>query len=260
MSQSANELITPDWPAADTVHAFSTTRHTPASTGRSQGGYASYNLALHVEDNPLHVQKNRQQLAAQLSLPAEPLWLEQVHGTEVLNAAQTQINVIGATPPQADASYTTHASHVCAVMTADCLPILLCNRQGNKVAAAHAGWRGLAAGVIEATLLALNEAPSELLVWLGPAIGPAVFEVGENVRKAFVDELAASASAFKANRPGHYLADIYQLARLRLKRLGVDGDAVYGGEYCTYTDEERFYSYRRDAKTGRQASLIWFSG
>jgi len=207
------------------------------------------------------VQKNRQQLAKQLNLPAEPLWLEQMHGTGVINAAQmaaqTHINADQEIPLQADASYSTLASTVCAVMTADCLPVLVCNRKGDRVAAAHAGWRGLAAGVIETTLLALNEEPSEIRVWLGPAIGPAAFEVGEDVRNVFVDELAASESAFKVSRSGHYLADIYQLARLKLKRLGVD--AVYGGEYCTYTDKNRFYSYRREAKTGRQASLIWFS-
>lgn len=261
MSKNENHLIKPDWPAADTVYAFSTTRHTAANTGSSQGVYSSYNLAQHVGDDPLHVQKNRQQLVKQLNLPAEPLWLEQVHGTEVINAAQMatqpQTNIDQRIPPRADASYSTHASTVCAVMTADCLPVLVCNRKGNKVAAAHAGWRGLAAGVIETTILALNEEPSEILVWLGPAIGPRVFEVGEDVRNAFVDELAVSENAFKVSRPGHYLADIYQLARLRLKRLGMD--AVYGGGYCTYTDKDRFYSYRREAKTGRQASLIWFS-
>ncbi len=257
MSKNQNHLIKPDWPAADVVHAFSTTRHSASDMGSSQGVYSSFNLAQHVEDDSLHVQKNRQQLVKQLNLPAEPIWLEQVHDTAVLNAAQVHMSVDRLTPPQADASYSALASTVCAVMSADCLPILVCNRKGNKVAAAHAGWRGLVAGVIEETLLALDEAPSEILVWLGPAIGPEVFEVGEDVRKAFVDELAASESAFKVSRPGHYLANIYQLARLRLKRLGVD--AVYGGEYCTYTDKDRFYSFRREAKTGRQASLIWFS-
>ncbi|VAW62628.1 FIG00003370: Multicopper polyphenol oxidase [hydrothermal vent metagenome] len=252
MSRGEDQLIIPDWPAADNVYAYSTTRLDAENTGCSQGAYSHFNLANHVGDSPQHVQSNRQQLVKQLNLPAEPLWLEQMHGIRVFNSADIPVGI-----PQADASYSVIANNICVVMTADCLPVLICNRKGTKVAAAHAGWRGLAAGVIEASILALNEKPSELLVWLGPAIGPKVFEVGENVRRAFIDEFKESAIAFSSVRAGHYLADIYQLARLRLKKRGIC--AVYGGEYCTYTDNNRFYSYRRDVKTGRQASLIWFA-
>lgn len=250
LSESKMKIIKPDWPAAKNIHAFSTTRNLLPKSGESEGPYACLNLAQHVEDNPEHVQNNRKILKRHLNLPAEPVWLEQVHGKHVVNANLPE-------DLTADASYSKNPNKVCAVMTADCLPVLICNRQGNKVAAAHAGWRGLADGVIEESIKLLDEKQEDLLVWLGPAIGPQVFEVGEEVRRVFIDDLAQSEMAFKENRPGHYLADIYLLARLRLNRLGVD--AVYGGEYCTYTDANHFYSYRRDGKTGRQVSLIWFS-
>lgn len=246
-SESVIEIIRPDWPAPQNIHAFSTTR----KAGVSQGVFSGLNLALHVEDNPQHVELNRQQLKRQLDLPAEPRWLNQVHGIQAVNV------VIPDEPtPEADASFAVIKNNVCVVMTADCLPVLICNRKANKVAAAHAGWRGLVDGVIEKTIESLNEKPEDLLVWLGPAIGPDAFEVGEDVYHAFVADLPQAKAAFKANRPGHYLADIYQLARMRLNRMGVD--AIYGGGYCTYTDADHFYSYRRDGKTGRQASLIWF--
>ena len=244
------EIIRPDWPAAKNIHAVCTTRNVLQKTGSSTGAYASLNLAQHVEDDRAHVQQNRQLLKQQLQLPDEPLWLDQVHGKQVVNAAQPD-------ELSADASYSLLKNKVCAVMTADCLPVLICNRKGSKVAAAHAGWRGLADGVIEASIQSLNEKPEDLLVWLGPAIGPLAFEVGSEVREVFITNLAESDLAFKENRPGHYLADIYLLARLRLKRMGIE--AVYGGEHCTYTDSDHFYSYRRDGKTGRQVSLIWFS-
>jgi len=215
------------------------------------GTYDSFNLALHVEDDAQKVEANRQQLVEQLNLPGEPLWLNQVHGHRAVNAAQFSNRL-----PNADASFSDQPNHVCAVMTADCLPVLICNLKGSKVAAAHAGWRGLANGVIENTVASLNESPHRLLVWLGPAIGPQAFEVGEEVRDVFVKELPATVGAFKQSRSGHFLADIYKLARLRLKAMGIE--AVYGGEYCTFTDAHHFYSYRRDGKTGRQASLIWF--
>ncbi|VAW67160.1 FIG00003370: Multicopper polyphenol oxidase [hydrothermal vent metagenome] len=246
-------LIEPDWPVAPHVHACSTTRQISGNADCGQGAYSCCNLAIHVGDDLQQVQHNRQKLAQQLRLPAEPLWLDQVHDNKVLNAGDNFTNV----PPQADAAYSDEKNGVCVVMTADCLPVLICNRKGNKVAAAHAGWRGLAAGVIEAAISRFNEKPDEIRVWLGPAIGPEVFEVGEEVYKAFVGVFAQDRVAFKASRPGHFLADIYQLARLRLKRIGVE--AVYGGGFCTYTDKDRFYSYRREAKTGRQASLIWLT-
>ena len=256
------EIIKPDWPAADKVRAFCTTR----SGGISTGSYASLNLALHVEDEPQRVQANRKQLIRQLKLPQEPVWLDQVHGNRVVNAkyinsnnAATENNskLLSQTSfTKADASFSEVANTVCAVMTADCLPVLICNRKGNKVAAAHAGWRGLADDVIEATVASLSERHSELLVWLGPAIGPQAFEVGEEVYEIFVNKQPRSIDAFKQTRPGHYLADLYQLARLRLRTIGIE--AVYGGEHCTFTDANHFYSYRRDGTTGRQASMIWF--
>ncbi len=249
-------VIKPDWPAAQSIHAFCTTRNLAEnSLAETTGTFDHFNLALHVEDNAQTVIANRRQLVEQLALPSEPVWLNQVHGQRVVNAARfadSHADLL----IDADATFTDRPDHICTVMTADCLPVLICNRKGTKVAAAHAGWRGLVDGIIENTVASLNEGPQRLLVWLGPAIGPAAFEVGEDVRDAFITALPASAKAFQPNRSGHFLADIYQLARLRLKAMGIE--AVYGGEYCTFTDVNRFYSYRRDGKTGRQASLIWF--
>ncbi len=241
------DIIQPDWPAPVNIKALSTTR----VGGVSTGPYSSFNLATHVDDLPEHVLQNRQRLRERFHLPAEPVWLNQVHGVAVVDAAVATADAEVA----ADASYTDRRNRVCAVMTADCLPLLFCNRAGTRVAAAHAGWRGLQAGVIEATVAALGETPAQLLVWLGPAIGPDAFEVGDEVRAAFMTELPDSEVAFVASRPGHWLADIYQLARMRLHRLGIE--SVYGGQFCTYTDAQRFYSYRRDPTTGRMATLIW---
>jgi len=239
-----NDFIQPDWPAPENIKAYTTTRN----TGVSEASYASFNLATHVNDNPQHVLKNRAILKQSLNLPAEPVWLEQVHGVCVLDTDNYSSN-------QADAAFSTHIKQVCVVMTADCLPVLICNRQGTKVAAAHAGWRGLQAGIIERTIDALQEDPASCLLWLGPAIGAQAFEVGDEVREAFVNEMPTTAEAFVANRPGHWLADIYQLARIRLQKKGVN--EIYGGGLCTYTDSSRFYSYRRDNHSGRMASLIW---
>lgn len=247
------EVIKADWPGSKNVHAYSTTR----ISGVSQGVYSGLNLAMHVEDEASHVAENRQLLARQLELPEEPVWLNQVHGNQLLNIDEAGKINAQPVPPQADASYSLQAGKVCVVMTADCLPVLICNRKGDKVAAAHAGWRGLAAGIIEASVAALNEPVEDILVWLGPAIGAQAFEVGEDVREAFTSVLPQADVAFKAHRPGHYFADIYQLARLKLNDIGVQ--AIYGGEHCTFNDADHFYSYRRDGKTGRQASLIWFS-
>ncbi len=241
------ETITPDWPAPENVRACSTTR----CCGVSEGVFDSLNLAAHVGDKPAHVAQNRSRLREQLSLPVEPAWLNQVHGREVVDAGSVD------PPVDADASFASRPGVVCVVMTADCLPLLFCNRSGTRVAAAHAGWRGLADGVIEATIDALQEPADQLLAWLGPAIGPDAFEVGAEVRQQFIDDLPATEAAFVelGSNPGHYLADLYQLARLRLARKGVQ--AVYGGEYCTHTDQDQFFSFRRDGKTGRQASMIW---
>jgi hypothetical protein len=241
------QFILPDWPAPKNVRAVVTTR----AGGVSCAPYDSFNLATHVGDDPAAVRENRARLRAALALPAEPVWLKQVHGVAVVDAAQ------GGAEPEADGTFAAQPGAVCAVLTADCLPVLLCNREGTKVAALHAGWRGLAGGVIETGVKALSLPGSELLAWLGPAIGPVSFEVGPEVRAAFVQHDMQAAQAFRAAREGKYLVDIYQLARQRLQRLGVA--AVYGGGFCTVTERERFFSYRRDGVTGRMAALIWLA-
>ncbi|MFO7592882.1 MAG: peptidoglycan editing factor PgeF [Pseudomonadota bacterium] len=238
------EIIRPPWPAPANVRAAVTTR----SGGVSLPPYDSLNLGDHVGDDPQAVAENRRRLVDALKLPAEPRWLKQVHGTCSVDASRCT------TGCEADAVYTEKSGVVCAVLTADCLPLLLCDRGGTRIAAVHAGWRGLLAGVIEQTVSAMGS-PDELMVWLGPAIGPRAFEVGAEVREAFVTEDAAADGAFAPSTDGRYLADIYALARLRLHRVGVD--AIYGGEHCTYSEPERFYSYRRDGVTGRMAGLIW---
>jgi YfiH family protein len=236
-------LIVPDWPAPPNVRAVQTTR----LGGVSQTPYDSLNLGTHVGDNPLHVAANRQRLSD--ILPSEPIWMEQVHGTIVQDAA------LASCQPQADAAVTRHLDTVCTVMTADCLPVLLCDQAGTVVAAAHAGWRGLSMGVIERTVEAMHVPADQLLAWLGPAIGPDAFEVGEDVYQVFVNHDAKAAEAFEATEQTKWRADIYLLARQRLAALGVA--RVYGGEYCTFHDTRRFFSYRRDGACGRMASMIW---
>lgn len=243
-------FIEPDWPAPANVFALSTTRQ----GGFSLPPYDSFNLAQHVEDDVALVAANRELLVRALPSGAQVQWLNQVHGVHVVQALQDVAY------PQADASWSTQACAVCAVMTADCLPVLFCTRSGDRVAAAHAGWRGLLDGVLEATLEALAAPPGELLAWLGPAIGPGAFEVGEEVRDAFLAVQGADQQAIEscfqpsAGRSGHYFADLYALARIRLHAAGIT--ALYGGDYCTYSDSRRFFSYRRDGQTGRMASLI----
>ena len=237
--------IVPDWPAPAQVRAVTTTRH----GGVSRGAYTSMNPADHVGDEPAAVQANRQRLQQALDLPGQPLWLQQVHGTGVVNAAGAGQS------PRADASYSEQPGYVCAVMTADCLPLLLTDTNGRCVAAVHAGWRGLAAGVIEQAVNAMRQPGDSLLAWLGPAIGPAAYRVGDEVRAAFVAHAPAAAATFQPAADGGWFADLYQLARQRLAGCGIT--AVYGGECCSFTDSERFYSYRRDGVTGRMATLIW---
>ncbi len=237
--------ITPDWPAPQQVHAASTCR----TGGFSQGKFASLNLALHVPDDRAHVLANRELIKKQLSLPSAPVWLQQTHSTQVVCADFIKGAV------EADASYTRRKNIVCTILTADCLPLLLCNQQGTYIAAIHAGWRGLLTGIIENTLLTAPTA--QLFAWLGPAIGAECFEVGTEVRTAFIDKSPDFKSAFTRLSKEKYFADIYQLARIILKKLGVQ--AIYGGHYCTFTETERFYSYRRDGQTGRMASFIWLS-
>lgn len=238
-----NGWIVPDWPAPASVRALVTTR----TGGVSAGAYASLNLATHVGDDPAAVAENRRRLRAHL--PAEPLWLSQVHGTNVARAEDAVEGVA------ADAAFTRRAGRVCAVLTADCLPVLLCNDAGTVVGAAHAGWRGLAGGVVEAAVRETNEPPARLLAWLGPAIGPQAFEVGAEVRAAFLAHSPEAAAAFAAMENGKWLADLYRLAEQRLHALGVS--RVYGGGRCTFLEADCFYSYRREKTTGRMASLIW---
>lgn len=249
------ELIKPDWPLPANIGAVVT----GCNGGVSQQGYQSLNLAAHVGDDPQAVAENRRLLAAELELPHSPLWLTQVHGIDV---AEVGVDVDGV---QADASISRAAGHAAAVLTADCLPVLFygVNSDGQAVvAAAHAGWRGLATGVLEATLASMQCAPASVSCWLGPAIGPAAFQVGPEVRAVFVEQHADAAAAFVKDPESKYLADIYHLARLRLLAAGVD--SVYGGGFCTVNDE-RFFSYRRAGVNskgdvvpcGRMASLVW---
>lgn len=240
------ELITPDWPAPKRVMAMTTTR----LGGVSLPPFDSLNLGDHVGDDANAVAENRRRLQDRFDLPSEPKWLSQVHGSRCCDAVQ----VAGGT--EADALFTVQPGVVCAVLTADCLPLLLCDRGGQRVAAVHAGWRGLLDGVIENSVKRM--AGTELMAWMGPAIGPGAFEVGEEVRAAFVAHDIAAQAAFVSQGEGKWLADIYQLARQRLTACGIS--KVYGGEYCTFTDSEHFYSYRRDGQTGRMASLIWLVG
>lgn len=236
----------PDWPAPAGVRALVTTR----GGGVSVAPYASLNLGDHVGDDPAAVAENRAVLRS--ALPAEPVWLNQVHGSGIVDA-----DCAGGIPA-ADGSVARNAGTVCAVLTADCLPVLLCDRTGTVVAVAHAGWRGLAGGVVEAAVRAMDVDPVEILAWLGPAIGPRAFEVGGEVRRIFVAQDPAAELAFvphAAPPADKWLADIYLLARQRLARIGVT--RVSGGGLCTFSDAERFYSYRRDGVTGRMASAIW---
>ncbi len=236
--------LIPDWPAPANVKSLQTTRH----GGVSGTPYDSLNFGSHVGDVPRAVAHNRQLLSP--LMPSEPVWLEQVHGTCVANADAA--NCV----EQADASVARQQGSVCVVMTADCLPILLCDEAGTVVGAAHAGWKGLAAGVIEATVNAMQVEPHKLMAWLGPAIGPDAFEVGAEVRAAFIAHQAQAAEAFIAHgTAGKYHADIYLLARQRLNTLGIA--RVFGGQHCTLTEGNRFYSYRRDGVTGRMGTFIW---
>jgi YfiH family protein len=239
------ELIRPDWPAPVNVQAVSTTR----LGGHSLGVYESLNLGLHVGDDESTVLANRQSLARQLALPTAPHWLQQVHGVELV-----ELGVVDAAV-EADGSFSRRAGQVCVVMTADCLPVLLCDQAGSVVAAVHAGWRGLAEGILEQAVTSMAVPGEQLMAWLGPAIGPTAFEVGAEVREQFVHVDAQAESAFIAGCGDRYFADIYALARQRLAAAGVG--QIYGGEHCTHTDSARFFSYRRDGQCGRMASLIW---
>lgn len=242
---TALPLLVPDWPLPPNLRAVQTTR----SGGVSAGPWDSLNLALHTGDNPEAVRHNRNRLSRSLDLAGVPIWPVQVHGAVVAEAATITAAV------EADAVVARAPGQVCSVQTADCLPVLFATLDGQKVAAAHAGWRGLAGGVLEATLAALDHPPEQVTAWLGPAIGPGAFEVGPEVRAAFVCEQPAAADAFRQGTGDRWLADIYHLARLRLQRAGVC--EIHGGGRCTFTESETFFSYRRDGTCGRMASLVW---
>ena len=240
-------IIYPDWPAPDTVKAISTTRQ----GGVSLPPYHNLNLGDHVGDQEIAVIRNRDILTTQAALPESPRWVKQVHGTTVALASTWQQG------DEADAIVSKQANQVCPIMTADCLPILLCKQKGEQVAAIHAGWRGLAAGIIEKTVAHFNEPAKDIMAWLGPAIDPLHFEVGPDVYQAFTAHSAEAKCAFTQTDSKHYLADIYQLATQRLNNAGVH--AVFGGDYCTVSDPTLFFSYRRDGITGRMASMIWIT-
>ncbi len=237
-------FIQPNWLAPNNIKACTTLR----TNGEN---HPNFNLATHVGDDLKKVLENRAQLKELLKLPSEPIWLKQIHSSVVVKALPKNRDT------EADASFTDQANKVCVVLTADCLPILVCDRKGTHVAAIHAGWRGLAGGVIEATLKALNLPHQELIVWLGPAISQHHYEIGEEVYHTFINKNPELIAAFApTTKKDHWLADLYTLARLCFKKQGVKN--VFGGDYCTYKDLKSFYSYRRDGeKTGRMASLIW---
>jgi YfiH family protein len=242
--------IRPAWPAPGNVRAVCTTR----TGGCSDGPWSSLNLGDRCGDDPERVRRNRQRLSERL--PAPPQWLRQVHGTAVARHPGEPLVEAGAAP-EADALVAFEPGRVCAVLTADCLPVLFCDRAGSRVAVAHAGWRGLAGGVLEATVRALETEPADVLAWLGPAIGPAVYEVGDEVAGAFRDSLGADFAGALTPSGERWLLDLYAAARLKLAAAGLT--VVRGGGLCTYSDPARFFSHRRDGVTGRQASLIWLA-
>lgn len=240
-----NSLIFPDWPQPKNIGACSTLR----IGGISLSPYDSFNLGAHVGDERACVEENRRLLCEYAQLPEMPLWLEQVHGTDVITLSHQENQSI-----TGDALYSATAKKVCAIMTADCLPVLLTTVDGQEVGAAHGGWRGLYQGVLESTLAQFKAPRSQIMAWLGPAIGPSAFEVGSEVRQAFIEKNSAFNSAFISHKD-KYLANIYMLARIILVESGVT--QIYGGDFCTVTESARFFSYRREQKTGRMASLIW---
>ncbi|WP_263078550.1 peptidoglycan editing factor PgeF [Endozoicomonas sp. Mp262] len=246
MSQLAERYISVDWPAPPSIRAFATTR----KGGKSSGSYSSFNLGGRSGDDLKNIQDNRQFLTDDWGWPANPCWLKQVHGSNVVHAMDCDPE------PEADASFATEAGVPCLVLTADCLPVLFCHQSGHCVAAAHAGWKGLISGVLERTVAAMKCQPSEIMAWLGPAISQSHFEVGPEVRDAFLQGEPGASSAFMAGVGDRWMADLYLLARQRLERAGVH--QIYGGDYCTYQQSDLFFSYRRDGKaSGRMASAIW---
>jgi hypothetical protein len=245
---SGPDLILPEWPTPASVRAAFTLR----TGGVSQSPWDTFNVGAHVGDDPLAVAENRTRLRTSLGLPAEPAWLQQVHGCGVVDLDRQTVRE---PPGPADASVTHTPGRVCVIQVADCMPVLFAAADGSAVGAAHAGWRGLAGGVLESTVRAMGTPAGELLAWMGPAIGQAHFEVGEEVRAAFLAADPGAAAAFIANERGRWQCDLYALARRKLAALGVT--SVHGGGWCAYTGAERFFSYRRDGRCGRMAALIW---
>ena len=241
-----------EWQAPRCVHALTTTR---SGAGVSPPPFDAFNLGLRSGDAIASVLANRAALREAARLPSEPAWLHQVHGTHVVRLDASLDD--GAVEPEADAAVTSTPGVVLAILTADCLPVVFCNRAGTEVGAAHAGWRGLSAGVLEATVAAMACAPRDVLAWLGPSAGVGHYEIGVEVRDAFIARDQAAAVAFTATRPGHWRVDLPALARQRLIGAGVPADAITGGADCTIADAGRFYSFRRDGVTGRMATLVW---
>ncbi len=250
-------VLRPDWPAPPGVQAFTTLRH---GAGASLPPFDHFNLGNRTAtdgDDAATVERNRIELMERFALPSTPHWLRQVHGTEVLRVDMPAMVKAAADEPIADAAVTSTPGVVLAILTADCLPVVFADNAGAQIGAAHAGWRGLANGVLESTVAAMHAPARELIAWLGPAAGPQAYEIGEEVFGAFVSRDAAAASAFVATRPGHWRVDLYQLAHQRLAALGIT--RVHGGGLCTISDPQCFYSHRRDARTGRMATVAWMS-
>ena len=247
-------LLQVDWPAPANVHAFTTLR---GPAGDSAAPFDRFNLGLRCGDDAEAVQENRTMLRAGAELPAPPRWLRQVHGTRVVRFGDDSAgdDTTDGEEPEADAAVTSAAGIVLAILTADCLPVVFAAEDGSETGAAHAGWRGLSAGVLEATVAAMQAPPGRIRAWLGPAAGPQAYEVGREVFDAFVSRDASAASAFTATRPGHWRVDLYALARMRLQAAGVD--RIHGGGLCTISDPQRFFSHRRDRRSGRMATLTW---
>ena len=245
--------LMPDWPAPTVVHAVCTTRHAPlGTTGGSKAPWNDFNLGDHVGDDPTAVARNRDMLRRVLR--ARPVFLSQVHGTQVL-----RLDAVTAEGAVADAAVTSETGLACTIMVADCLPVLFANRAGTVVGAAHAGWRGLVAGVLETTVLQMRTPARRLQAWLGPCAGPQAYEIGAEVRAAFVDAQPEAAAAFVPTRPGHWRVDLPLLARQRLTAAGMTLHAIHGGAHCTISDPARFFSHRRDQRSGRMATLAWIA-
>lgn len=244
----AASVLHADWPVPPGVHALVTLR---GPAGGSAPPFDRFDMGLRSGEDIAVVARNRELLQQGLALPSAPAWLRQVHGTAVV------VEPDAVAEPEADAAITREPGKVLAILTADCLPVVFAARDGSEIGAAHAGWRGLCAGVLEATVAAMHATPGDIIAWMGPAAGPDAYEIGAEVREAFVTRDAAAASAFVATRPGHWRVDLYALARRRLLAAGLRADAIHGGGLCTISDPARFYSHRRDQRTGRMATLVW---